>query len=91
MLALALMMPTACLKTLTTADNPVTDVTCQTQCQVQYSLSKDSPETIAQVRGNNAAYGAICPPKKCIIDSQAVAIIKGAQSLPAPQKSPAAP
>lgn len=39
----------------------VTDTTCSAMRPITYSGSKDTPETVAEVRQHNAALAALCP------------------------------
>lgn len=48
--------------TLTPATRYV-DTSCAAFKAISYSRQHDTPETIAEIRGHNAAYDAICPKK----------------------------
>lgn len=45
-------------------------------CQIQYDGDLDTPETVVQVMGHNAAYGANCPDRPCVIDQVKVEELK---------------
>lgn len=55
LLGIALMI-TAC----TAIPETVTDVSCDVFRPITYSGQNDTPETIEQIRGHNAAWDAIC-------------------------------
>ena len=45
---------------------------CRAYCEIQYSASQDTPETVVQIREHNAAYRANCPENACVIDAEKV-------------------
>lgn len=55
---LFVMMPTACETTRTT--ETITDTSCEVFDTITFSASGDTPDTIRQIRGHNAAYRAVC-------------------------------
>lgn len=55
LLCVLMTLPT-CAPTLTTATTA-----CRAFCPISYSASKDTPQTVQEVRSHNAAWGAICP------------------------------
>ena len=63
LLALMLtILPMAGCTTLTTAGSTrYADSSCEAFRQITYSSSKDTPETVSEIRAHNRAYGAICP------------------------------
>ena len=38
----------------------VTDTSCQAFREITYSATRDTPETVREVRGHNAAWRALC-------------------------------
>ena len=68
--AISALMLTACVTTQTTA--PTVSSTCLAYCEIQYDADADSPETVVQVIGHNAAYRANCPARACVIDQERV-------------------
>jgi len=73
------MMLTAC-ETIQITET--TDTTCDIFCEVRFSLREDSPETIVQNKGNNAAFRSVCPPKPCSWSNDAVKEVERIQSDP---------
>jgi len=51
---------TACATTRET----VTDTSCGAFEPITFSAARDTPETVAQIREHNAAFDALCPPKR---------------------------
>lgn len=63
-LSLSLLILTACVTTRSTATIEArTDVACEVFDPIFFSASEDTPETIRQVRGFNAALIELCPEK----------------------------
>lgn len=55
---LSITMLTAC-ETMQTTET-ITDSSCEAFDTITFSASGDTPETIRQIRGHNAAYRAVC-------------------------------
>lgn len=60
LLGLMPMILTGCLSMQTRSTGIVVDTTCEAMRPITYSASRDTPETVREVRQHNAAYQALC-------------------------------
>lgn len=54
-------IPTASCGTLGIGTTQYLDTSCQAFAPLTYSSSKDSPETVAEIRTHNRVFDALCP------------------------------